>query len=452
MLGSGCGLFIYQEKIIMPHYRDSEESRTPVSVVLDIIDGRPWNARFVRNNHLRQHCRLLGKIFGRSHALTDPLRPAARRLFDRISRASDLLTAIHPSEFPLVTALVRMAAYHAKWIRDPCGWSPDVGMAPRQQLDSLAAHLFAKWSMPEWFGSAWFVKGELSYLERDWYCHVASGGSLRNVAGMPPSITSRALHLAFGAPGNLTVREALRWGQVKSLAGSDEVLAEVLKSRMVFDLSNDAVWSRLIEKAIRAKGFDSRDFGLIADALVEAIRNEGWLRAEALVGRPLSELLGYSRRFWKAVAMSGADVMPEVGAMDIRSANVRMQLGQLFSLRWARMPYMRDFKLSQQDRDGSSNWSVEELTCQAQLIAESREMRHCVRSYRQKCHDARSSIFSLRRTREKNGETLKEWHLTIEVDRRSRRVVQVRGRWNRYGTAEEFGVLRKWANRSGLIV
>jgi hypothetical protein len=269
---------------------------------------------------------------------------------------------------------------------------------------------------------------------------------------MPPSITGRALHLAFGAPGNLTVREALRWGQVKSMGGSDEVLAEVLKSRMVFDLSNDAVWSRLIEKVIHTRDFDSRDFGLVADTLLEAIRNEGWLRAEALVGRPLSELLGHSRRFWRAVALAGEEALPEMAAMDIRSPNVRAQLSQLVSLRWARMPYMRDFTLSQQDRDGKSDWRVVELTCQAQLIAETREMRHCVSRYRRKCHGERSSIFSLRRTREENGETHRESHLTIEVDRPSRRVVQVRGRWNRNATAEEFRILRKWASRSGVVV
>ena len=64
----------------MSQSRDLEESRSPISVVMDLIDGKAWNARLVRNNNLRQHCRILGKTFGRAHRLTDQLRPAASML------------------------------------------------------------------------------------------------------------------------------------------------------------------------------------------------------------------------------------------------------------------------------------------------------------------------------------------------------------------------------------
>jgi hypothetical protein len=438
--------------IIMSTSRDPEGSRSAISVVMDIIDGTAWNARLLRNNSLRQHCRLLGRTFRGSHPQTNPLRLAARRLFGHVSHASDLLVATHPRELPVVPVMVRMAAYHRQWLRDPESWQPDAADSPERRLDNLARHLFARWPMPDWAGSAWLVKGGLFYLERDWFCHMGRGGSLRSAAGMPPSITNRSLHMALAAPANLTMREALRWGQVKALGGSDELLKEVLTSRMLRDLSNDAVWSRLLEKVAQAKYLDARTFGLMADTLVEAIRGEGWLRAETLVNLPLKELLAHSRKYWRTISTMGAEVLPEMKVVDIDNPRVRAELGQLVATRWTRMPATRDFQWFDESPKRSIEWQVVELTCQAQLLAESRMMRHCVSSYRRKCNSGASSIFSLRRIEDEDGHATKRWHLTMEVDRRTRRVIQVRGKYNRYATCEEFQILRKWAESCRLLI
>jgi hypothetical protein len=439
----------------MYKFRNIEQSRNQASLVSNLIDGKAWKARFVPNNNLRQHCRILAKTFKEFHELTEPLLPSAHLLFGRVSQASNLLTNVHPTDLAVVPALVRMAAYHAKWIRSPDSWLPEASATPRQQLNSLALHLFAKWKMPDWFGSAWLVKGDLFYLERDWYCHVAAGGSLRSVTGMPPSITSRALHLAYGAPDRLTVREALRWGQVKALGGSDDFLVEVLNSRIVRDLSNDAVWSRLMGKVIGTKSAKPGDFSLIADTLLEVIRNEDCGRAEALMGLPLSELLAFSRKFWKAVASTGSQLLPEVEALIERTErqSVRAELSHLLSDRWTKMPCTCDFRVSYQGENGFFHWRMEELRSQAQLIAEGRLMRHCVGMYRRKCQGERSSIFALRRHREEKGTApRKDSLLTIEVDRQSRRIVQVRGRYNRRPFIEEWDMVRKWAAESHLKI
>ena len=259
---------------------DSEESRPSPFVAIALVDGRPWTARLVRNNNLRQHYHLLSRTFRGAHPQTDSLRPPCRRLVEVIARKCSLLTSHHPSEFPLVPVLVRVAAYAGSWLREPESWAPRTPGSPREIIKGLLEHFFAIWPMPDCFESAWLVKGDLHYLERDWYCHLACGGSLRNVSGMPPSISSRGLHLARTAPANLTIRQALRWGQVKAAGGSEELLVEVLASRMVRDLSNDAVWSRLVEKVIAAEHFRPRHFGIIADTLLEVISKDGGERSE----------------------------------------------------------------------------------------------------------------------------------------------------------------------------
>ena len=431
---------------------DSEESRLSAFVAIAIVDGRPWTARFVRNNNLRQHCHLLSRTFRGAHPQTDSLRLPCRRLVEVIARKCSLLTSHHPSEFPLVPVLVRMAAYAGQWLREPESWSPGTGGCPREIIKNLLEHLFAIWPMPDCFDSAWLVKGELHYLERDWYCHLACGGSLRNVSGMPPSISSRALHLARTAPANLTIRQALRWGQVKAAGGSEELLAEVLASRMVRDLSNDAVWSRLIEKVIAAEHFRPRHFGIIADTLLEVISKDGGERAEILVNLPLPELLRHSRRFWQAILKVVRASHPEWKRTDIDCANLRRELHQQTTEHWPRLPRTKPFEGICHHGDRTIPCRIVELTYQWQLVAESKAMRHCVDSYVRKCRLGRSSIFSVRTDENEAGNPLPTSHLTIEVNRQSRKIIQVRGKWNQSFAPGRIPLLRKWAHEMELVI
>ena len=278
----------------MSHHRHSEESRPSISITPAIAEGKPWTARLIPNNNLRQHCHLLARTFRGPHPLTDPIHDPCVRLLKVIEENSSLLTSFHPSEFPVIPVLVRIASYAPHWMRNPETWAGAISNEPRKILRSLSHHLFASWEMPEFFDNAWLVKGDMNYLERDWYCHLASGGSMRNVQGMPPSITSRALHLAMNSPCDLTLRQALRWGQIKALRGYDALLANVLSSWMVMDLSNDTVWSRMFQKLVAAENFDPIHFGLIADSLLETMNKGNCLRAESLVGLPLKDLLLHS--------------------------------------------------------------------------------------------------------------------------------------------------------------
>lgn len=434
----------------MSHYRYSEESRLPIAIsgyiTPTIVCGEPWIARYLANNNLRQHCHLLARTFRGSHPLTEPIRDPCARLLAVIEGKCNLLTHIHPSEFQIIPVLVRISAYAAKWIRQPETWTGDSSMEPRAVIRSLLGHLFTLWEVPEFFDNAWLVKGELSYLERDWYCHFARGGSLRKIQGMPPSITSRALHLAMQAPRELTIRQALRWGQVKSLGGGSEMSTEVLSSRMVKDLSNDAVWSRLLAKLIRSKNFNPRHFGLIADTLIEVMMREGFSRAESLLALPLDELLRYSRRYWRALLKLIRTEVPGDDRNDIHCHHLRAELHRMNANHWARLPRSRPFESVHEECGRSVRFRIVELTYQWQLVAEGRAMKHCIDTYGRSCKAGRCSIFSVRQDEMVEGTMVTTAHLTIEVDRRSRRILQTRGRRNRYVIARQIPLLRKWAD------
>jgi hypothetical protein len=310
--------------------------------------------------------------------------------------------------------------------------------------------LFALWKTPEFFDNAWLVKGDLSYLERDWYCHLASGGSLRNVQGMPPSVSSRALHYAMSAPGELTVRQALRWGQIMSVGGSAELLAEVLSSRMVKDLSNDAIWARLFEKVVAAKHFNPKHFGLIADTLLEIMHHDNHPRAQSLVGLPLGDLLRYCRRFWQGVLKLAPTDLPGLSSSNIHCAKLRYNLHQLNTGHWARLPRCGPFEEICQIGEEMIPCRILELTQQWQLVAESQSMRHCVDTYGRSCKLGRCSIFSVRTEEMVDGKLRSTSHLTIEVIRKTRTIIQVRGRRNQWINPQQIPLLRKWAEQMEL--
>ncbi len=346
----------------------------------------------------------------------------------------------------MIPVVARIAAYAEQWIRLPERWQPCDSPEPREILRSLLEHLFASWPLPSHFDSAWYAKGDLKLLERDWYCRVACGEGLRNLPGMPPSITSRALHLAKQAPEHLTIRQALRWGQVKAMGGTDELLAEVLSHRMVVDLSNDSIWSRLLKKVIAAGNFRAADFSIIADALVMLLSQDKWMRATALVGLPLPELLNHGINFWNTILKFTCENLEDIRRSDVRCPKLRSQLHQAYAAFWPAM-LGSDFDYGRHRQDGTRNWRVEELTHPHQLIAEGKAMRHCVATYGSRCRKGESAIFSLRSHRVESEQHLMERHLTIEVNPRSRRVVQVRGRRDKRVHPGEFEAFRQWLKK-----
>jgi hypothetical protein len=91
-------------------------------------------------------------------------------------------------------------------------------------------------------------------------------------------------------------------------------------------------------------------------------------------------------------------------------------------------------------------WRFLELTNSTQLRAEGAALHHCVASYAYRCWRGDSRIWSLRVER---AGTMHH-ALTIEVDMRTRSVVQARGRANRYPTGRPLHLLYQWAARESL--
>ncbi len=347
----------------------------------------------------------------------------------------------------MVPVLLRIAHYSDRWIRSPEDWVP----SGDDHLRDMLRHLFVRWEIPDFFESAWLEKGTLKILERDWYCEVGNGGSWRKCEKMP-SVNKKAIHLAMQAPGDLTIRQALRWGQMKVLNFNDELMTEVLSSAVVRCLSNEESWSRLFAKLAEAPGFKAKNFGMIADLFFAFYRTYRFNKARDLVGLPLDELVRYCRKFWSALYRDATADGLRFRSDDLHGPGLREELWQFSHSCWSPMEEVEDLELLHHDRCGRvTKWRIQQLVRHTQLVVEGNKMQHCVGSYRQDCRKGRSAIFSLGLIHEIDGYRERvEPRVTIEVCRQSRWLVQAEAKWNDDPGVIESEVLAKWGRANQL--
>ncbi|OYV05767.1 MAG: hypothetical protein CFE26_09845, partial [Verrucomicrobiales bacterium VVV1] len=317
----------------------SARSRTgeECSIVAAIIAGRPWTASTVKNLHLRKHVRALGRTFRTAREVTDALREPCRRVFETLARHSQLLDRAHRFAGDLVPMGVRVAAYAAQWIRPPEDWQAAARSSPEEQWRDLLRHLFAAWPVPEFFDSAWQVRGGLRCLERDWFCHLGRGGSLRKADGFPTSITRQAVHLALNAPAGMTVCQALRHGQLAALGASAALETEVLASAIAGNLAHDDVWSPLLAKVAAARDFDPCEFGVVADVIAELLQHGHFNRAHQLIALPFAELRRHAFRRWQSLLEAATAEGIEFRDSDFTRAGIRAKLRHFSESGWEPM-------------------------------------------------------------------------------------------------------------------
>jgi hypothetical protein len=97
----------------------------------------------------------------------------------------------------------------------------------------------------------------------------------------------------------------------------------------------------------------------------------------------------------------------------------------------------------------AARWSIEEILHSSALVAEGRVLRHCVATYELRCLRGASSIWSLRRQVE---DAAPRSIFTVEVDPRTRTIVQVRGYRNQRASDHPRQILALWARQERLVL
>jgi hypothetical protein len=335
-----------------------------------------------------------------------------------------------------IGAMSRLARFSSRWIRTPAGYSARSYNGDRQ-FSELARFLLARWPVPKFFDNAWSERSTDTH--REWFIHLGSGANLRIAAGLPFPLTKMMSHHALLAPDDTPIISALRWGQVRALGGSERLARAVINSSLREAQEDEPFWLSVMQFFAADPMLDPYQVGPVVD----------WIRNQRFVAEP--------RRIVNGIACGGGIPQPRLSMKGRTIGSVLRQVE-----RWHR-------DLNRAAIDSSAVWPtcgipgyeriegikgsqtivrIDEIVTSADLQQEGRAMRHCVASYARTCARGTSAIYSLNQD---NG-TGYERRLTIQLDVRSKHIVQARGRFNALPLPLDERYLRNWATAAGLTI
>lgn len=301
-----------------------------------------------------------------------------------------------------------------QWIRPLNEWEKK-SKSPQGLVRSLVDWCVCKYKIPNFLYNE-FSKSynDAQYLPLVW--HLAQGGSMKeaNKKGLLKGafLTAKMSHLFLQAPDKSDIRYAIRYAQIKSFGGSDGIIKEICLSKITRGDSflNDNYWISVIEWFCKQGMFDYSKVIPIIDFLE--------LRKPDLKGRNINTVL-----------------------KDVENWHTELNK-------------KRQLKYIEYEKSGFSNWSeidnkgfeskISEILNTKELQTEGKSMSHCVLSYQDSIIRRRTSIWSLKIANERC--------VTIEVNNSTKKIPQIRGKFNRKSTVSELEKIKRWATENGLSI
>ncbi|HEY3283138.1 MAG TPA: PcfJ domain-containing protein [Armatimonadota bacterium] len=320
-------------------------------------------------------------------------------------------------------ALAAIARCREQWLRPLQEWRPS-SRSPRKQIASLLRHLLALYDVPPFLDSVWFQGDAESACRRQgWWIHVATGGNIRRT-DIPLVLTSRMAHHFLLAPKGCTVDQALRWGQVLGMGGSESLARALIATRLGHCVDGQEVfWATVVRFFVNNPMLDPAQIGPIVDYLYaqrfaerEEVGEDGRLRT---VPPPQPEL-----------SMKGRTPLALLRLVDDwhRELSREHRLPEQAWHSCGIAGFEREARVAPSGRP--MVWTIHELLSTRELGDEGRAMSHCVRSYSPSCSRGATSIWSLQVYSPEIG-TCKRV-LTIAVRNASRTISEIRGKRNAF--------------------
>jgi len=334
-------------------------------------------------------------------------------------------------------------------VRDASAWKPRLKTRDAGRLRLAAArYLFARYPVAEhleqiWIDSAGLDADEI-VLRKRWYVVAAGGGSLHR-AGAGAWLSRKEVHAFLNPQASLGFGEAIWQAIARSYANDPAVALRIARSRIARTPRAELGFWREVVRFFCAHPATIEEMDDLCDYVVHCYRGK---RAFSLKGRTLASL-GRQMREWHRDLEAIARIEAARRRAEAARNRARGQApGPESSGSWPGADIVDwSWSPSSKVRPRREEYVVAQLRTAADLVAETRAMRHCVASYAAKCIAGQASIWSLRRRATGNTNRL----LTIELDRQ-RRAVQVRGFANRPPHAEERKVLERWAKARGIVL
>jgi len=414
--------------------RDVHAGRVP----LEDVSGSSLHLFYQTNSPPRTS---VARKTAQRNALMRLLTVLHRRGCDLLSNAPVDPRCEPTAENQLDYAILRIADYHDRWIREPEAWKPATrSRSPRKVLAALLRHLFVRYEMPEAMDTVWFKfpSGPESLHWLGYYWHVGQGHNLCDCM-LPIPYTKRMAHHFMRSPRDLHVLQALRYGQVRGLGGGKPLALAICRTRLGNVLEHDTFWVTVIRWLIAHPRIPLTELQSIITYLHFQRFESGndHMLWDAPDGEPPQPNLSMHRRdpeklrqearqWWEGLTRGRRQrVVPNWNGCGLPGLDWIQRCEQTNTVR---------------------RWTIREIQTGKGLVVEGRRMRHCVGGYSQLCAAGRSSIWALALEIDK----ISNRRVTIEVRPKTRQVVQIRGKFNRDPDPEEQTVLRHWAGEAGL--
>lgn len=390
----------------------------------------------------RQHAKQRVDDLLRHFAPTWISAPYYWRLTDAVRSQSQLLSVPNPlpgrmqMEFlaRIMRGCRRMAERWGNWHRQPEQWTAPAAN-PFVVFRSLVTHLFDQYPVPRLMTAVWLADRHLA-RELDLYLHLAAGRSLRQFRlPLVGRLSKSAAAQFMQAPDDLHPLAAVRWARVRALGGTPG-LARVLStcSELVVPTPHEEFWEAVTRFLVRHEPMS-------ADEVVKIVRfvqRQRFEAAERVWGRgagrdPVQPNLTLRGRSLRSLRRHMAHWRTELAHRftPVEPARTNWLPSPIGPFRWV---------------TGDTVWTIDEILTDRELRAEGGIMRHCVATYIHRCARRRTSIWSMK----VDSPSQRKRVLTIEVDPRTRRVWQAKGKRNSLPHGEAKEMLIRWVQQESL--
>ena len=303
-------------------------------------------------------------------------------------------------------ALGALARHSDAWQQSPSEWKPD-SRNPQRQFAALVRFLLARYDVPAFLDSVWFGGWDQeAQRQQGWFVHVGSGQNIRT-ADLPLVLSKRMAHVFAEAPSGLTATEALRWAQVMGQEGNEMLAQAVIATELGRSFAEESFWSTVVLFLVENPMLDPDMVGPIVDY----INHQKFVPTEE--GEPPQP--NYTMKGRGAVKLlRQVEEWHELLARDNRQPSGTWESSGIAGFEWM------------DDKEEGLRWTIRELTSKKELSLEGRAMNHCVASYVPNCRRGSKSVWSMQVDAEGHSARV----VTIAMHNPSRRIVEVRGRFN----------------------
>lgn len=379
------------------------------------------------------------------------VRRAYWKLVQAVRERSNLLSvgARPPFRAPeqlqaLCKALSVIASFRRRWLQKPSDWQPAEELQEPENFRplflSLLEHMLVQYPVPRFLAYAWLAD-RVPRWHYDLLLHMAGGSGIRQFDSRPAiPVCREAAKFFMEAPEDLTPLQALRWAQVRGMGGNDP-LANLLARQTILSgrTRDERFWESAIAFMVRERAVNVGN-GEYCPAwwIVNFLHEQRFMPGEEVLGpgggsRPLQPNFSLKGRTYRSLRRYHENwrqdlirQRPEIVPQRHHWAPVTIDP----------LEYLKDGYV----------WTISELLDDRALVVEGISMSHCVGSYVEQCVRRITSIWSLRVRKKKEAKPM----VTIEVDPRSKVIVQAKAKGNEPPGPASLEILRLWADREGL--